>query len=97
MARKTSGRYPIWFSEHGWTRKDARRIPLRGIEIVLEYGRCFRSYGRLMYRLDRRVIRSARMRGLRLDIYEGITLCVDAGDGRIVTAYRDRRGRRVWR
>ena len=84
----------IEISEHAWRRITARRIRKDAIVATISHGRRYWNEGRLVYRLDRRSVQRAARMGFRLEKYEGVHV-VMGDDGRVVTAYRNRNGKRV--
>lgn len=84
------------FSRHGQQRASARRIPDWAIHAVFDCGRPFRSFNDVGWRLDRRTVLLARLAGIRLDRWEGITV-IETQDGTIRTVWRDRSPQRIWR
>ena len=84
----------IEFSDHAWSRISARRIRKDAIVAAMSYGRRYWNEGRIVYRLDRRSVKKAAKMGLKLQRYEGIHVVL-GDDGRVVTAYRNRNGKRV--
>lgn len=83
-------------SPHARTRAGSRRIPDEAIDVALCWGRCFRSYQDVIWRLDRRMVQHARRAGVRIDRYEGVTVVLSAS-GVVRTVWRNRNPRRIWR
>ena len=85
---------PSDFTIHAWRRISSRSITEEGIEATLVYGRRYWNQGREVYRLDRRSISKAKRCGVNIQQYEGVHVVI--GDaGQIVTAYRNRKGKRI--
>ena len=83
-------------SQHAVERADARSIPRAAIAAVIGHGRRYRSHGAWAYRLDRRSLAAAGIRGRELSAFEGVHVIV-SDEGTVITVYRNRRGRRVRR
>ncbi len=83
-------------TNHARLRVAQRGISAAAIDATLAWGRCFRSRGVEVYRLDRRSVCEALARGADVARYEGTHVVVGRG-GVVVTTYRNRDGRRVRR
>lgn len=81
---------------HAARRATGRRIPVAGIEAAVRFGRRWRENKAWYYRLDRRSLKRARRRGEDLSRHEGITV-VMGDEGRVITVWRNRTGRKVYR
>jgi hypothetical protein len=82
------------FTMHAWRRISGRSISEEGIEAALVHGRRYWNQGREVYRLDRRSIIKAKKYGAELYPYEGVHVVI--GDsGEIITAYRNRTGKKI--
>ena len=85
---------PSEFTFHAWRRISSRSISEEGIEAALIHGRRYWNQGREVYRLDRRSVIKAKRNGLDLHSYEGVHVVM--GDhGEIVTAYRNKTGKKI--
>ena len=84
----------IEISEHAWRRITARRIRKDAIVATLTHGRRYWNEGRQVFRLDRRSVQKAQRIGCNLSRFEGVHVVL-GDDGRVVTAYRNRNGKRV--
>ena len=85
---------PSDFTFHAWRRISGRSISEEGIEAARVYGRRYWNQGREVYRLDRRSINKAKKYGAELHRYEGVHVVIGE-KGEIVTAYRNRRGKKI--
>ena len=85
---------PRDFTYHAWRRISGRRIPGEGIDAALAYGRRYWNQGREVYRLDKRSIQKALKQGVHLQAFEGIHVIV-GDNGELITAYRNRKGKRL--
>ena len=84
----------LLISNHAWRRISGRRIRRAGIMATIRYGRRYWNQGRVVYRLDRRCVRKAQDEGVSLQDHEGIHVVL-GDDGKVVTAYRNRQGKRL--
>ena len=85
---------PSDFTLHAWRRISSRSITEEGIEAAIIHGRRYWNQGREVFRLDRRSVQKAKQFGVHLQAYEGIHVVLGA-DGDIITAYRNRTGKRI--
>ena len=85
---------PSDFTLHAWRRISGRSISQAGIEATLVHGRRYWNQGREVYRLDRRSVLKAKKLGINLGDYEGIHVVI-GNNGDIVTAYRNKTGRKI--
>ena len=85
---------PSDFTLHAWKRVSGRSISSEGIDAALVYGRRYWNQGREVYRLDRRSIQKAKRMGVELQQFEGVHVVI-GNEGRIVTAYRNKKGKRI--
>ena len=77
----------VW-SGHARRRQRQRGIRSEHVEVVIDFGQCFRNrHGRVAYFLGNRHVRAARQRGIRIDHAKN-TAVVLASDGTIVTVIR---------
>lgn len=83
-------------SKHALRRAAQRGITPATVHTVLRYGRKYRSWGDLVYRLDRRSVREARRQGIRIDDAEGVHVVLTRS-GVVKTVYRNRSPKRIWR
>ena len=93
---RAGGGLRLFISEHARRRMDARGIRDADALAAFDWGTGWRHGGRLKLRVDRAAIARARRDGADIRAHEGVTIVV-AADGFLVTAYRNRRGERVWR
>lgn len=85
---------PSDFSLHAWRRISSRSISEDGINAAIVYGRRYWNQGREVYRLDKRSISKAKSYGLNLQEFEGVHVIVGE-NGEVVTAYRNRKGKKI--
>ncbi len=76
-------------TQHARIRMDARSIPKRAVEMVLDHGRRVFIRGAELAVIGRKEIVWAKMQGLDLRDYNGIHV-VCAEDGTVLTVYRNR-------
>lgn len=84
----------LLITNHAWRRISGRRIRREGIMAALKYGRRYWNQGRVVYRLDRRCVQKASYDGVKIHAHEGIHVVL-GDDGQVVTAYRNRQGKRL--
>lgn len=82
---------------HGWMRIHSRRIPIEGIDAALNWGREWYGAHCICFRVDRGVIAHAKRRGADLSAFDGITVKCELDNGKVMTAFRNRKGEKVWR
>lgn len=83
-------------TNHAKIRAQQRGIRQEAIEAIFHHGRtyyCGQGYHAL--HLDRRAVRVARKRGLRLEAYKNLALVL-SHDGAVVTVYHAQRLPRTW-
>jgi hypothetical protein len=81
---------------HSRTALSARGISLVAVESALRWGRRFRSHSAWVFRLDRRSVAAARALGVRVHDHEGVAVVLSESLC-LITAWRNRSPRRVWR
>lgn len=83
-------------TRHALRRAAQRGISPASVHTALRYGRRYRSWGDVVYRLDRRSVLAARRQGVRIEDDEGIHVVVTRS-GVVKTVYRNRTPKRIRR
>lgn len=83
-------------TRHAQSRMGSRHISEDAVQATLDYGRSYRAGGAQLFRLGWREIASARQAGLDLSLHEGVHVIL-GDNGRVVTTWRCRTLRRLWR
>ena len=77
-------------ARHAQKQMTRRRLSMRDIAMVLEFGRLLHERGAEIYFLGRKEIKHFRQEGIPLESLNGIhVVCGD--EGRILTVYRNRK------
>jgi len=75
---------------------NSRNISKESINYTLDYGTCYRDRKREVFRLDKKAISKAKLKGLDIGQHEGVHVVLD-DDGLVITVYRHKEGKKIRR